>query len=256
MLKSCRGWKRLCFSQRYTSHSSYRTRRWRQRNSYHCQVRLSTLSIPLILMHLSYFEGTTQATSSTSVSQKNNTPQPIPKNPSVSSSLLSVMMLVWGRPRVVLLEGGQAPFIPLPFRILTIFYGRGLAGTVIVYKIAGALASRGVDLDSVYDVAEWVSQRLGTVGVGLEHCHVSVSSLPSFQSTHTFSDPRHDSCVLPPLPHLRRDRYGNPQRARFRTNLAYPAPQRPHLYPPRSPHIHHGPGTFLPTFWSARLRER
>lgn len=49
---------------------------------------------------------------------------------------------------------------------------RGLAGTVLVYKIAGALADRGRDLDDVHFVAEWVSSRLGTVGVGLEHCHV------------------------------------------------------------------------------------
>ncbi|KIJ55374.1 hypothetical protein M422DRAFT_23969 [Sphaerobolus stellatus SS14] len=49
---------------------------------------------------------------------------------------------------------------------------RGLAGTVLVYKIAGALSARGSDLDSIYDVAEWASQRLGTIGIGLEHCHI------------------------------------------------------------------------------------
>ncbi|TCD71862.1 Dihydroxyacetone kinase 2 [Steccherinum ochraceum] len=49
---------------------------------------------------------------------------------------------------------------------------RGLAGTVLVYKIAGALAERGGSLDEVYNVAEWVSQNVGTIGVGLEHCHV------------------------------------------------------------------------------------
>lgn len=52
-------------------------------------------------------------------------------------------------------------------------YSRGLAGTVLVYKIAGAFASRGADLNAVYDVGEWVSQRIGTIGVGLDHCHVS-----------------------------------------------------------------------------------
>lgn len=50
---------------------------------------------------------------------------------------------------------------------------RGLAGTVLVYKIAGALAGRGASLDEVYNVAQWVSTRLGTIGVGLEHCHAS-----------------------------------------------------------------------------------
>lgn len=49
---------------------------------------------------------------------------------------------------------------------------RGLAGTVLVYKIAGAIARRGSSLDDVYNVAVWLSTRLGTVGVGLEHCHV------------------------------------------------------------------------------------
>ncbi|KAF8518010.1 dihydroxyacetone kinase [Hysterangium stoloniferum] len=49
---------------------------------------------------------------------------------------------------------------------------RGLAGTVIVYKIAGALAGRGQDMDKVFDVAAWVASRIGTVGAGLEHCHI------------------------------------------------------------------------------------
>ncbi|OCH87380.1 dihydroxyacetone kinase [Obba rivulosa] len=49
---------------------------------------------------------------------------------------------------------------------------RGLAGTVLVYKVAGALAKRGGSLDEVYTIAEYVSSRVGTIGVGLEHCHV------------------------------------------------------------------------------------
>ncbi|KAH8093308.1 dihydroxyacetone kinase [Cristinia sonorae] len=49
---------------------------------------------------------------------------------------------------------------------------RGLAGTVLVYKIAGALAERGGSLDQVYNVADWVSKNVATIGVGLEHCHV------------------------------------------------------------------------------------
>ena len=48
----------------------------------------------------------------------------------------------------------------------------GLAGTVLVYKIAGALARRGASLNEVYQVSQWVSTRLGTIGAGLEHCHV------------------------------------------------------------------------------------
>ncbi|KAH9967122.1 dihydroxyacetone kinase 1 [Russula dissimulans] len=49
---------------------------------------------------------------------------------------------------------------------------RGLAGTVLVNKIAGALAQTGASLDEVYTVAEWVSRNIATIGVGLEHCHV------------------------------------------------------------------------------------
>ncbi|KAK7056354.1 hypothetical protein VNI00_002908 [Paramarasmius palmivorus] len=49
---------------------------------------------------------------------------------------------------------------------------RGLAGTVLVYKIAGALARRGADLNEVYNTAQWVASRVATIGVGLEHCHV------------------------------------------------------------------------------------
>jgi dihydroxyacetone kinase len=42
-----------------------------------------------------------------------------------------------------------------------------------VYKIAGALAQTGASLEEVYSVAEWVSKNIATVGVGLEHCHVT-----------------------------------------------------------------------------------
>lgn len=49
---------------------------------------------------------------------------------------------------------------------------RGLAGTVFVYKIAGALAERGAPLEKVHAVAQWVTKNLGTIGAGLEHCHV------------------------------------------------------------------------------------
>ncbi|KAK0184586.1 dihydroxyacetone kinase [Armillaria mellea] len=49
---------------------------------------------------------------------------------------------------------------------------RGLAGVVLVYKISGALAAQGGSLDEVYNIAQYVSSRIGTIGVGLEHCHV------------------------------------------------------------------------------------
>lgn len=53
---------------------------------------------------------------------------------------------------------------------------RGLAGTVLVYKIAGALADQGASLDEVYNVAEYVANNVVTIGCGLEHCHVCIVS--------------------------------------------------------------------------------
>lgn len=49
---------------------------------------------------------------------------------------------------------------------------RGLAGTVLVYKLASALADQGGDLDAVEDVAKYAVTRLGTIGIGLDHCNV------------------------------------------------------------------------------------
>ncbi|KAI6016019.1 dihydroxyacetone kinase [Pisolithus microcarpus] len=62
---------------------------------------------------------------------------------------------------------------------------RGLAGVCLVYKVAGALATLGGSLDEVYEVAQYVSSRLGTIGVGLEHCHVPGTSV---QDNHLRAD--------------------------------------------------------------------
>lgn len=51
---------------------------------------------------------------------------------------------------------------------------RGLAGTILVYKVASALSDQGASLDVVEKVAKYVSGRLGTLGIGLEHCLVSL----------------------------------------------------------------------------------
>lgn len=51
-----------------------------------------------------------------------------------------------------------------------------------MYKIAGALAAQGASLNEVYEVAEWASKNIGTIGVGLEHCHVL-----SIFSRHAFT---------------------------------------------------------------------
>ena len=41
-----------------------------------------------------------------------------------------------------------------------------------MYKLASALSDQGGDLDAVEDVAKYAVSRLGTIGVGLDHCHV------------------------------------------------------------------------------------
>lgn len=46
-------------------------------------------------------------------------------------------------------------------------------GTVLVYKVAAALARSGASLDVVEGGARLVAERVATIGVGLEHCHVS-----------------------------------------------------------------------------------
>lgn len=61
---------------------------------------------------------------------------------------------------------------------------RGLAGTILVYKVAAALSDKGADLDSVENIAKYVASRLGTLGVGLEHCHVKCISRTTKTKAH------------------------------------------------------------------------
>jgi dihydroxyacetone kinase len=49
---------------------------------------------------------------------------------------------------------------------------RGIAGTVLVVKIAGALAQAGADLETCKRVAELVQSNVLSVGASLEHVHV------------------------------------------------------------------------------------
>ncbi|OAV92706.1 hypothetical protein PTTG_09796 [Puccinia triticina 1-1 BBBD Race 1] len=49
---------------------------------------------------------------------------------------------------------------------------RGLAGTVLVYKIAGALAAQGSSLSHVHAVAQFVADHSATIGVGFDHCQI------------------------------------------------------------------------------------
>lgn len=57
---------------------------------------------------------------------------------------------------------------------------RGLAGTVLVHKIAGAAAEEGASLVEVATLAREVSGKLGTMGVGLTPCTVPGASEPGF----------------------------------------------------------------------------
>ncbi|RYP41028.1 hypothetical protein DL769_011668 [Monosporascus sp. CRB-8-3] len=49
---------------------------------------------------------------------------------------------------------------------------RGIAGTVLVHKIAGALAAQGASLEEVHKVARLTAGNLVSVGASLEHVHV------------------------------------------------------------------------------------
>ncbi|KAI8625179.1 dihydroxyacetone kinase [Xylariaceae sp. FL1651] len=49
---------------------------------------------------------------------------------------------------------------------------RGIAGTVLVHKIAGALAAQGATLEQVHKVAKLTANNLVSVGASLEHVHV------------------------------------------------------------------------------------
>ena len=58
---------------------------------------------------------------------------------------------------------------------------RGVGGTVLVEKIAGAAAERGDDLDAVAAIAERVVANVRTMGVALSGCTVPHAGTPSFE---------------------------------------------------------------------------
>jgi len=60
---------------------------------------------------------------------------------------------------------------------------RGVAGTVLVEKIAGAAAERGDDLDGVLAIAEKVNAQVRSMGVALSACTVPHAGKPSFDLT-------------------------------------------------------------------------
>ncbi|CAB3810574.1 dihydroxyacetone kinase subunit DhaK [Paraburkholderia fynbosensis] len=58
---------------------------------------------------------------------------------------------------------------------------RGLAGTVLVHKIAGAAAAAGRPLGEVARIARQVAASLGTMGVALTPCTVPAAGKPGFE---------------------------------------------------------------------------
>lgn len=60
---------------------------------------------------------------------------------------------------------------------------RGVAGTVIVEKIAGAACARGDDLDTVVRIAEEVVANTKSMGLALKPCTVPHAGKPSFDLT-------------------------------------------------------------------------
>ncbi|QTI78576.1 dihydroxyacetone kinase subunit DhaK [Roseomonas marmotae] len=57
---------------------------------------------------------------------------------------------------------------------------RGIAGTVLVHKVAGAAAAAGLPLDAVAAEARATSQALGSMGVALGACTVPAAGKPGF----------------------------------------------------------------------------
>lgn len=58
---------------------------------------------------------------------------------------------------------------------------RGIGGTVLVHKVAGALASGGASLADVKAGVERFTEGLGTMGVALEPCHSPGATEPNFE---------------------------------------------------------------------------
>ncbi len=57
---------------------------------------------------------------------------------------------------------------------------RGIAGTVLVHKVAGAAAAAGLPLGAVRDAAQGAAAAVATMGVGLTPCTVPAAGAPGF----------------------------------------------------------------------------
>ena len=65
---------------------------------------------------------------------------------------------------------------------------RGIAGTVLVHKISGALAAQGRSLDEVAKVARLAAANLVSVGASLDHVHVPGRARPDVDSAEHLKD--------------------------------------------------------------------
>jgi dihydroxyacetone kinase len=58
---------------------------------------------------------------------------------------------------------------------------RGIAGSVVVFKTAGAASARGDSLDDVERIARWTNERTRTIGAAFSGCTLPGQSAPMFQ---------------------------------------------------------------------------
>lgn len=57
---------------------------------------------------------------------------------------------------------------------------RGIAGELLVYKVAGAAADFGYDLDKVTEIAQKANDQTRSMGIGLKPCYLPQTGKPSF----------------------------------------------------------------------------
>ncbi|NLG88622.1 MAG: dihydroxyacetone kinase subunit DhaK [Clostridiaceae bacterium] len=58
---------------------------------------------------------------------------------------------------------------------------RGVAGTVLVHKVAGAAAEEGLDLQAVKEIGQHAANNVRTIGFALDSCVVPASGVPTFE---------------------------------------------------------------------------
>ncbi len=58
---------------------------------------------------------------------------------------------------------------------------RSIAGLVLAYKIAGACAKRGDDLETIADTLMHVNKNIGSIGIALSSCNIPTTARPIFE---------------------------------------------------------------------------